>query len=137
MIYHSKRHLYQLENIQKSLTIDHKKELAAAFSDGKFSAVYDYLAEDVNWIVVAERETNGKTAVIAECEKISNYFASVTTDFQTHFVIAEGDTVVVSGTGAFLRNGKRFSLISACEVYEFNQAGQIYKIKSYCIEDNK
>ncbi len=114
-----------------------KKELAAAFSDGKFSAVYDYLAEDVTWIVVAERETTGKAAVIAECEKIAIYFASVTTDFQTHFVIEEGNRVVVSGTGAFLRNGKRFSLISACEVYEFNQAGQIVKIKSFCIEENK
>ncbi|MBK8632674.1 MAG: nuclear transport factor 2 family protein [Saprospiraceae bacterium] len=85
----------------------------------------------------SQNETNGKTAVIAECEKISTYFDSVTTDFQTYFVIAEGDTVVVSGTGAFLRNGKRFSLISACEVYEFNQAGQIVKIKSFCIEENK
>jgi hypothetical protein len=36
-----------------------------------------------------------------------------------------------------LRDGKRVSLISASEWYEFDDDDQIIKIYSYCIPENK
>jgi hypothetical protein len=135
MIFHSKRHLYQLKNIQKSLKIDHKKRLASAFSDGKFEETYAYLYENVVWKVVGENEFSGKQAVVNKCEEVAAYFASVTTNFVTHHVITEGNIVVVNGSGEFLRDGKRVSLISASEWYEFDDNDQIVKINSYCIPE--
>lgn len=34
----------------------------------------------------------------------------------------------------FLRDNKRVSFVSACDVYEFNDDNQIQKITSYCIQ---
>lgn len=135
MIFHSKRHLYQLKNIQKSLKIDHKKRLASAFSDGRFEETYAYLHENVVWKVIGENQYLGKEAVINRCEEVSTYFASLTTNFTTNHVITEGNLVVVNGSGEFLRDGKRVSLISASEWYEFDDNDQIVKINSYCIPE--
>ena len=47
----------------------------------------------------------------------------------------KADLVVVNGAGEFLRDGKRVSLISASEWYEFDDDEQIIKIYSYCIPE--
>ncbi len=112
-----------------------RKRLACAFSDGKFDETYSYLHENVLWNVVGENEFIGKQAVIKRCEEVADYFESVTTNFVTHHVITEGNLVVVNGTGEFLRDGKRVSLISASEWYEFDDDDQIIKIYSYCIPE--
>lgn len=135
VIFHSKRHLYQLKNILKSLQIDHEKRLASAFSDGKFDVTYAHLHEDVLWKVPGENEFKGKQAVIERCEEVAAYFTSLTTNFVTHHIIAEGNLVVVNGAGEFLRDGKRISLIEASEWYEFDGNEQIIKIYSYCIPE--
>lgn len=135
VIFHSKRHLYQLKNILKSLQIDHKKRLASAFSDGKFDVTYAHLHEDVLWKVPGENEFKGKQAVIERCQEVAAYFTSLTTNFVTHHIIAEGNLVVVNGAGEFLKDGKRISLIEASEWYEFDGNEQIIKICSYCIPE--
>lgn len=135
MIFHSKRHLHQLKNIQKTLQIDLKKRLASAFSDGKFEVTYTHLHENVLWHVVGEKEFIGKQAVINRCEEVAAYFASLTTNFVTNHIISEGNLVVVNGSGEFLRDGKRVSMISASEWYEFGGDNQIVKIYSYCIQE--
>ena len=52
-------------------------------------------------------------------------------------VIAENGKVAVNGTAEFLRDNKRVSFVSACDLYEFNDKGQILKVTSYCIEQDK
>jgi len=117
------------------IKIEHKKHLASAFSDGRFAETYPHLHENVIWHVVGENEFIGKHAVINRCEEVAAYFVSVTTNFITHHIISEGNLVVVNGVGEFLRDGKRVSLISASEWYEFDDDDQIVKISSYCIQE--
>lgn len=112
-----------------------RKRLASAFSDGKFTETYPYLHENVVWKVIGENQYLGKEAVINRCEEVASYFASMTTDFSTLHIIAEGNLVVVNGSGEFLRGGKRVSLISASEWYEFDEKDMIVKIHSYCIPE--
>lgn len=112
-----------------------KKEIAAAFSTGKFEMIYGYMADDITWVVVGESEFSGKVAVIENCKKTAAYFSSVTTVFNTAHIIAENNKVAISGTAEFIRNNKRVAFIRACDVYEFNKAGFLQTITSYCIPD--
>lgn len=114
-----------------------KKEIAESFSNGKFENTYPYLSDNIIWNVVGENIFKGKQEVIAQCNQITEYFNSVETDFQTQESIIAENRVIVRGTGEFLRNGKRVNLITACDVYEFNNNGELEKISSYCIPENK
>ena len=109
------------------------KEKSIAFSNGEFDKVYDFIADNAEWIVIEENTFTGKKAIIDNCKQVGIYFKSVTTKFVTLNVIAEYGNVVVNGTAEFLRDNKRVSFVSACDLYEFNDKDQILKVTSYCI----
>jgi ketosteroid isomerase-like protein len=111
-----------------------KTDLAKAFSNGAFDKTNDHIAEDAVWEVVEENIFAGKKAIIENCNQVAAYFKSVTTNFKTLHVISEENKVVITGTAEFLRNGKRVSFVSACDVYEFNDQNKIERITSYCIQ---
>ncbi|WP_276358944.1 nuclear transport factor 2 family protein [Daejeonella sp. H1SJ63] len=111
-----------------------KPEIATAFSNGDFDKTNDFIADDAFWEVVEEDKFIGKNAIADNCNQASQYFKSVTTNFKTLNVISENNKVVVNGTAEFIRNSKRISFVSACDLYEFNDSNQIQKITSYCIQ---
>ncbi len=111
-----------------------KTEIAKAFSNGEFEKTYKFISEKAEWTVIEEDRFIGKQAIIDNCEQVGNYFKSVTTNFKTLNIIADGNKVVINGTAEFLRNEKRVSFISACDVYEFNEKSEVLKITSYCIQ---
>ena len=113
------------------------KEKSIAFSNGEFEKIYDFIADNAVWTVVEEDTFTGKRAIIENCEQVGNYFKSVKTKFETFNVISENRNVVVNGTAEFLKDNKRVSFVSACDLYEFNDIGQIQKITSYCIQNGK
>jgi len=109
-----------------------KPEIAKAFSNGEFDKIKDFIAHDAIWEVVEEDIFIGKNAIVENCNQVGQYFKSVTTNFKTLNVIAENNKVVVNGTAEFIRDGKRVSFVSACDLYEFNDSNQIQKVTSYC-----
>lgn len=111
-----------------------KQEIALAFSNGEFEKIAEYIADEAVWEVVEENTYAGKKAIIENCNQVAAYFKSVTTDFKTLNVIAQDNKVVINGTAEFSRNGQRVSFVSACDLYEFNENGQIRLITSYCIQ---
>lgn len=111
------------------------KQLAEDFSNGKFQSAYGYLSENVEWHVFGERILTGKKAVIENCEQTAGYFKTVITDFKIHTIIEEGNSIAISGRAEFIRNGKTLSVVNACDVYEFDKAGCLLKICSYCIPE--
>lgn len=114
-----------------------KTEIAKAFSNGEFEKIYSFISDNAVWTVVEEETFTGKKAIVDNCEQVKNYFKSVTTDFKTLNVIEDDNKVVINGTAEFLRDNKRVSFVSACDVYEFNANDQIQNITSYCIQSNK
>lgn len=112
------------------------ENIAQAFSLGRFTSTYNYLAEDIQWEVVGERFVAGKKEVMENCEKTTQYFNSVDTDFKTLNCIEDNEqrTVVIIGTAEFSKNGQHLSFISACDVYQFNEDGLLHRITSYCIQ---
>ncbi|WP_100612759.1 nuclear transport factor 2 family protein [Confluentibacter lentus] len=111
-----------------------KAEIAKAFSNGTFDKTYDHIAEDAIWEVVEENMFVGKKAIVENCNLVAAYFKSVTTNFKTLHVISEENKVVITGTAEFIREGKRVSFVSACDVHEFNDQNKIERITSYCIQ---
>lgn len=111
-----------------------KTEIAKAFSNGEFEKTKKYISENAVWTIVEEDTFIGKRAIIDNCEQVRNYFQSITTDFKTLNIISDGNKVVINGTAEFLRDKKRVSFVSACDIYEFNDNDQIQKITSYCIQ---
>ena len=114
-----------------------KKEIAKAFSNGEFEKTNKFISDTAIWTVVEEDTFIGKKAIIDNCEQVGSYFQSVTTDFKTLNIIAEGNKVVINGTAEFLRDNQRVSFVSACDVYEFDDNNQIQNITSYCIQKAK
>jgi len=111
-----------------------KTEIAKAFSNGEFEKTYKFISDNAEWIVIEQDRFIGKKAILDNCEQVGNYFKSVTTNFKTLNIIAEGNKVVINGTAEFLRDNKHVSFVSACDVYEFNEKSEIQKITSYCIQ---
>ncbi len=113
------------------------KDIAESFSNGNFEMTFPYLSENIIWNVIGENQFNGKSEVVNNCKQTSKYFKSVETDFKTEDIIVTDFKVVIRGSGEFLRDGNRVNLIEACDVYEFNSLGELEKISSYCIPENK
>lgn len=114
-----------------------KEEIAEAFSNGEFGKTTEFIADDAIWEVVEESKFVGKKAIIENCNQVSAYFKSLTTNFTTLNIISQDNKVVVNGTAEFIRNGKRVSFVSACDLYEFTDINKIQKVTSYCIQANE
>jgi SnoaL-like domain len=110
------------------------KQVAEAFSTGKFEMTYRHLSDNIIWEVVGESYFEGKAKVVENCQAVDSYFKSVTTKFEVKKVIEQQNSVAIEGTAAFIRNGNLISFVQACDVYEFNEEGIIEKITSYCIQ---
>mgnify|MGYP000928131597 CR=1 FL=1 len=109
------------------------KEIAVAFSNGKFESVYPDLSENIIWNIAGERILSGKAEVIEYCNGVAEYFKSVTTNFTTYNVIVSEDRVSINGGAEFIREGKIISAVESCDVYEFDNNGKLLKVTSYCI----
>ncbi|WP_308993449.1 nuclear transport factor 2 family protein [Mariniflexile litorale] len=111
-----------------------KSEIAKAFSNGEFEKTYKFISDTAEWTVIEEDSFKGRQAIIENCEQVGKYFKSVTTDFKIQNIIESRNKVIISGTAEFLRDNKRVSFVSACDIYEFDDNNQIRSITSYCIQ---
>lgn len=114
-----------------------KKDIAIAFSNGRFEENYKHLADEIEWNIFGENLLKGKKSVIDHCEQVSQYFQSVNTDFITYHVIENSAVVAINGIAEFKREEKKIAIVNSCDIYEFNSDGQIQNIKSYCITDKQ
>lgn len=110
-----------------------QQEIAESFSMAAFEKTYDYLSENIEWKVIKNFECKGKSEVMQQCEKISQYFASITTNFKLLAIVEQYNKVVITGTAQLSRDGKRIEFISSCDVYEFSTEKMLQKITSYCL----
>jgi ketosteroid isomerase-like protein len=111
-----------------------KKDIAQNFSIGAFDKVFEHLSEDATWEIIGTSPFKGKESIQEHCKQVAQYFQTVDTDFDVHHVVAEQAKVVVNGTARFSREGKELSVVSACDVYIFDEEQKIAAIISYCIQ---
>ena len=107
-------------------------DIAKHFSLGQFSQIFQYLDDEILWDVIGESTFSGKLAVIEQTQKIESYFQSVTHHFELDQIHLTDPFIIIQGQASF-QSSDQTTKISACDIYEFNQASQIIKIQSYCI----
>jgi ketosteroid isomerase-like protein len=112
-----------------------KSEIAKAFSHGKFEICFEYLTDQTIWNTPGEQILKGRKEIEVFSRKISDYFNSVQTHFNQINLIESDNCVSINGTAEFIRDGKRVSFISSCDVYEFDSDNKIKSIMSYCITE--
>ncbi len=112
-----------------------KFEIAQAFSGGQFEKCLDYLTDQTIWNTPGEQYLTGRNEIAQFCKNITAYFSSVTTNFKQLNLIENDRCVAINGTAEFIREGKRVSFVSSCDVYEFDADNKILTIHSYCITE--
>jgi ketosteroid isomerase-like protein len=110
--------------------------LSQQFSGGNFKFAYNYLADDIVWIIAGDKILKGKENVIAFCDSTAAYFASITTKFTMSNLIADDDCVAIDGTAEFINKENKITHVSSCDVYRFEN-GKLKEIASYCIVTDK
>jgi limonene-1,2-epoxide hydrolase len=113
-----------------SLTVT---DIAAAFSHHEFQDTYDYMLDDIEWMLVGERHIRGKVNVVATCEESSKYLTTVRTRFITFTVIEAENSVVIDSRAEYVDAEGESSLIASCDIYEFDD-GNLAAITSYTVE---
>lgn len=111
-----------------------KSEIAQAFSRGDFEKCFAYLTNQTTWDTPGEQNLTGRKEIESFCTNVRAYFDSVTTNFQQLNVIENANCVAINGTAEFIREGKRVSFVSSCDVYVFDTNNNIASITSYCIK---
>ena len=113
---------------------NHTRAVAEAFSGHRFADAYDHLAPAVRWGLRGEETTEGKDDVISVCEQTLTELTSVTTEFTRFVVAADDDTAAVDATGRYTGPDGTTSVVSSCDIFEF-QEGQVVRITSYAVEE--
>jgi ketosteroid isomerase-like protein len=112
------------------------KQISKEFSNGNFKFAYDYLTDDIIWNIAGDKILQGKKSVIEFCNKTAQYFLEVTTTFNMHNAIVDGDCVAIDGTAEFINQEGKSIHISSCDVYRFKNE-LLLNITSYCIVTGK
>jgi len=112
-----------------------KSKIAQAFSQGDFEKCFMYLTDTTIWNTPGEQLLTGKQEIESFCKIVKAYFDSVTTNFQQINLIENTNCVAINGTAEFMRDGKRVSFVSSCDVYVFDTDNNMEGITSYCITD--
>ncbi|MEJ7559004.1 MAG: nuclear transport factor 2 family protein [Pedobacter sp.] len=113
--------------------MDTKLEIGRFFSNGNFDQAAQHLNDDVEFHVYEDdKHLIGKAQVMEFCDEIAKYFLSVETNFLENGYLVSDDKVIIYGYAEFKRGGKLVNAVNSCDVYEFNAAGLIQRIHSYC-----
>lgn len=112
------------------------KQIALAFSNGKFSEGCPHLAPDASWEIVGEKLLHGKQVIVDYCEQTAAYFETVETIFSPEHIVQDGNIVVINGTAVFTNKEQKITMVSSCDMYVFEEA-LLKRMISYCIITNK
>lgn len=109
------------------------KQIAEAISSHRFSDAYPHLAPDIRWVAVGQSTYEGRGAVIKACEDSATELAQVTTEFTRFVSVVDAHAVAVDAVGRYIDADGGVSVVSSCDIYEFDR-GQLTTITSYAVE---
>ena len=110
-------------------------KVAEAFSGHRFTEVYDRLAEDVRWVLVGQAVIEGREAVVAACETSASEMAQLaSTEFSRFISVGDERVAAVDAIGHYVGTDDSTSVVSSCDLYEFDPEGRVTVITSYAVE---
>ena len=108
------------------------EQIAEDFSRHRFTEVYPFLADHVEWDIVGDRLVVGSAAVEATCEQSAEYLATVQTEFRKFRTVVGGDSVVVDSEAEYVDEAGESSVVASCDIYDFS-GGVLSRITSYTV----
>jgi ketosteroid isomerase-like protein len=109
------------------------RSVAEAFSSHRFAEAYPFLADDVEWVLVGGSTVRGQEAVRALCERTSVELDGTRVDFTRFVSVADAASAVVDAVGRYTDAEGAVSVVSSCDLYEFDDAA-LRRITSYTVE---
>jgi limonene-1,2-epoxide hydrolase len=109
------------------------QQIAEAFSSHRFTEAAPHLAANVRWIAVGQSTLEGRDAVVKACEDTAAELAAVKTEFTRFLSVAGTDAVAVDAIARYHEAGGTVSMVSSCDIYEFEDS-KITTITSYAVE---
>jgi SnoaL-like domain len=110
-------------------------QVAEAFSSHRFAEIHDDLADDVRWVLVGQASIEGKQAVVAACDASAAEMARLEHAEFARFVAVGNETVAaVDAIGRYVGADGDTSIVSSCDIYEFDGDGRVITITSYAVE---
>ncbi|MCO1658546.1 nuclear transport factor 2 family protein [Pseudonocardia humida] len=109
------------------------RDTAEAFSAHRFEDVFGHLADDARWVLVGQTTVEGRDAIVALCRDAAEGFAASTTTFDRFRVVAGVDAVAVDVVARYSDPTGRTSVVSSCDIYEFDGEA-LRTITSYAVE---
>jgi ketosteroid isomerase-like protein len=111
------------------------KHVAESFSGHRFAEAYEYLAEDVRWVLPGHTTIEGKRAVVEACDTSASEMASLASAEFGRFVSVACDRVAaVDAVARYVITDGGVSVVSSADVYEFDGDGRVTTITSYAVE---
>ena len=111
-------------------------QIAEAFCSWRFTETYPYMADDIKWNVVGQKELMGRAAVIDRCTDSAKFLTTVSATLTKLKVIRAETCVIVEGAAHFLHQDDQISSVASCDVFQFSDE-RLVEITSYVIELNK
>jgi len=109
------------------------KDIAEAFSGHRFADAVPHLAPDARWVLVGQTTIEGGDAIVAACENTAGELAGITTTFTRFVSVADAGGAVVDAVGRYVDEAGSTSVVSSCDIYEFD-GETLVTITSYAVE---
>jgi limonene-1,2-epoxide hydrolase len=109
------------------------KDIAEAFSGHRFAEAVPHLAADARWVLVGQATIEGRDAIVAACENTAAELAATTITFTRFLSAADAGVVAVDAVGRYVDEAGRTSVVSSCDIYEFDR-DTLVAITSYAVE---
>jgi ketosteroid isomerase-like protein len=109
------------------------EQIARAFSGHRFEETYHRLTPDTTWILVGEARIEGREAIMDACRATAAENAHVETTWLRFVTAGTGDVVAVDAIGRYA-GPDGVSMVSSCDIFEFDDGGMITTITSYAVE---
>jgi hypothetical protein len=110
------------------------QQIAEAFSGHRFSDAYDHLAADIEWVLIGDATIQGRDQVIQACEQTAAELTETTTEFLRFLTIAGTGAVAVDTVARYEGADGTTSVVSSCDIYEFDKGVVAAAITSYSAE---
>jgi hypothetical protein len=110
------------------------QQIAEAFSGHRFSDAFDHLAADIQWVLIGGETIQGRDQVIQACEQTAAELTDTTTEFLRFLTIAGTGAVAVDTVARYEEADGMTSVVSSCDIYEFDKGVVAAAITSYSAE---
>lgn len=107
--------------------------IARAFSSHDFESTFSAFSETLEWVRHGHDELSGRDQVTEACREASDSMRDIDTTWRRFVVAAGSNAVAVDAIGEYTESSGHVSVVSSCDVYEFD-GDTLVRITTYAVD---